>query len=47
MQPGTDQIKRFRWHPDLIGSLLAPYDSYKEACLAHQKLQEIKRRDAY
>ncbi len=47
MQPGTDQVKRFRWHPNLTGSLLAPYDSYKEARLAHQKFQEILRRDTH
>ncbi|KAI4283605.1 MAG: hypothetical protein L6R35_005109 [Caloplaca aegaea] len=45
MQPGTDQFKRIRWHPNLTGSLLAPYDSYKEARLAHQRFQEILRRD--
>ncbi|KAI4281856.1 MAG: hypothetical protein L6R35_005540 [Caloplaca aegaea] len=45
MQPGTDRFKRIRWHPNLTGSLLAPYDSYKEARLAHQRFQEILRRD--
>lgn len=47
MQPGTDQVKRIRWHPNLTGSLLAPYDEYKEARLAHQKFQEIIRRDTH
>ncbi|MCJ1392893.1 hypothetical protein MMC18_005765 [Xylographa bjoerkii] len=47
MQPGSDQVKRVRWHPNLTGSLLAPYDDYKEARLAHQKFQEILRRDTH
>ena len=47
MQPGTDQVKRVRWHPNLIGSLLTSYDEYKEARLAHQKLQEIIRGDTH
>lgn len=47
MEPGTDQVKRFRWHPSLTGSLLAPYDSYKDARLAHQRFQEILRRDTH
>jgi len=47
MQLGTDQVKRFRWHPNLTGSLLAPYDSYKEARLAHQRFQEILRMDTH
>jgi len=47
MQPGTNQVKYFRWHPNLIGSLLTPYDSYKDARLAHQKFQEILRRDTH
>lgn len=33
MEPGTDKVKRFRWHPKLAGSLLAPYESYKDARL--------------
>jgi len=47
MQPGTNQVKYFRWHSNLISSLLTPYDSYKEARLAHQKFQEILRRDTH
>ncbi|MCJ1305449.1 hypothetical protein MMC08_008263 [Hypocenomyce scalaris] len=48
MQPGApDQVKRVRWHPNLTGSLLSPYDEYKEARLAHQKFQEIIRRDTH
>ena len=47
MHPGTDQVKRFRWHPNLTGSLLAPYDKYQEVRLAHQKFQEILRRDTH
>lgn len=47
-QPGfPDQIKRIRWHPNLTGSLLAPYDDYKAARLAHQNFQEIMRRDTH
>lgn len=46
LQPGTtDQVKRFRWHPNLTGSLLAPYDRYHETRLAHRRFQEILRRD--
>ena len=47
LQPGTsDQVKRFRWHPNLTGSLLAPYDKYHETRLAHRRFQEILRRDS-
>lgn len=47
-QPGSpDRVKRIRWHPNLTGSLLAPYDDYKDARLAHQKFQEIVRRDTH
>ena len=47
-QPGyPDQIKRVRWHPNLTGALLAPYDGYREARLAHQRFQEIMRRDTH
>ena len=46
--PGfPDQIKRVRWHPNLTGSLLSPYDEYMEARLAHQRFQEIMRRDTH
>lgn len=45
MIPGTkDQYKRVRWHPNFIGSLLCPFEDYKEARLAQQKFQEILRR---
>ena len=47
MYPGTDQVKRFRWHPNLTGSLLAPYDKYQEVRLAHEKFQEILRRETH
>ena len=47
MQPGSNQVKRFRWHPNLTGSLLAPYDKYHEVRLAHQRFQEILRRDTH
>ncbi|CAF9939521.1 hypothetical protein IMSHALPRED_001536 [Imshaugia aleurites] len=47
-QPGfPNQTKRVRWHPNLTGALLAPYDKYKEARLAHQRFQEIMRRDTH
>ena len=47
-QPGfPDQIKRVRWHPNLTGALLSPYNDYKEARLAHQRFQEIMRRDTH
>ena len=47
-QPGfPTQIKRVRWHPNLTGALLAPYNEYKEARLAHQRFQEIMRRDTH
>lgn len=47
-QPGfPDQIKRVRWHPNLTGALLAPYNEYKEARLAHQRFQEIMCRDTH
>lgn len=46
--PGSpNTIKRFRWHPNLTGALLAPYDDYKDARLAHQRFQEVMRRDAH
>lgn len=48
MQPGSpNEIKRLRWHPNLTGSLLAPYHNFKMARLAHQKLEEIMRRDTH
>ena len=47
-QPGyPDQIKRVRWHPNLTGSLLAPYAEYNEARLAHRHFQEILRRETH
>ena len=47
-QPGyPDQIKRVRWHPNLTGALLAPYDEYEPARQAHQRFQEILRRDSH
>ena len=47
-QPGfPNQIKRVRWHPNLTGALLAPYSEYTEARLAHQRFQEIMRRDTH
>ncbi|MCJ1477071.1 hypothetical protein MMC13_005742 [Lambiella insularis] len=47
-QPGSpDQLKRFRWHPNLTGSLLAPYDAYADARLAHQTFQAILRRPTH
>ena len=48
MEPGSqDQVKRVRWHPNLTGSLLSPYDEYQQARLAHQKFDEIMRRDTH
>lgn len=47
-EPGIpDRIKRFRWHPHLAGSLLSPYDTFTEARVAYQALQEIMRRDTH
>lgn len=47
-QPGfPNQIKRVRWHPNLTGALLSPYNKYGEARLAHQRFQEIMRRGAH
>ena len=47
-QPGRPgELKRIRWHPNLTGSLLAPYEDYKKARLAHRKFQEILRRDTH
>ncbi|KAL8719956.1 MAG: hypothetical protein Q9225_003104 [Loekoesia sp. 1 TL-2023] len=46
--PGApDEVKRFRWHPNLTGSLLASYDSYKAARAAYQKFQEVLRRPTH
>ncbi|MCJ1436044.1 hypothetical protein MMC27_005422 [Xylographa pallens] len=42
-----DRFKRVRWHPNNIGFLTAPYNEFKEARLAHQKFQEIMRRDTH
>lgn len=47
MHPGTDRVKRVRWHPHLTGSLMTPYDGFHESRLAHQKWQEILRRDSH
>ncbi|KAK5120446.1 hypothetical protein LTR85_006385 [Meristemomyces frigidus] len=47
MVPGTDVFKRIRWHPNFIGSLLCPYNEYKEARLAQQKFLEIMRRPTH
>ena len=47
-EPGyPDRIKRFRWHPHLAGSLLAPYDTFPESRVAYQTFQEIMRRDTH
>lgn len=48
MQPGTsDQFKRVRWHPNVIGSLLSPYEEYDEARLAQKRFLEVMRRDTH
>ena len=45
-QPGfPNQIKRVRWNPKLTGALLAPYNDYGKARLAHQRFQEIISRE--
>jgi trimethyllysine dioxygenase len=47
-QPGfPNQIKRFRWHPHLTGSLLSPFDEFSEARVAYRTFQEIMRRDSH
>lgn len=46
--PGLpSELKRIRWHPNLTGSLLASYDSYKAARAAYQKFQSILRRPTH
>ena len=46
--PGApEEVKRIRWHPNLTGSVLAPYDSYKSARTAYQRFQEILRRPTH
>jgi len=48
MQPGfPGQIKRFRWHPHLTGSLLSRYDDFAEARVAYRTFQEIMCRDSH
>jgi len=48
MHPGfPGQIKRFRWHPHLTGSLLSRYDDFAEARLAYRTFQEIMCRDSH
>ncbi|KAI4151369.1 MAG: hypothetical protein L6R39_002054 [Caloplaca ligustica] len=48
LQPGSSElVKRLRWHPNLTGSILAPYDDYQPARLAHVKFQEIMRRKTH
>jgi trimethyllysine dioxygenase len=48
MYPGfSGQVKRFRWHPHLTGSLLSRYDDFAEARLAHRTFQEIMCRDSH
>ena len=46
--PGLpNQIKRVRWSSNLTGALLAPYNDYKKAHLAHHCFQEIMRRETH
>lgn len=48
MHPGfPNQIKRFRWHPHLTGSLLSRYDDFVEARVAYRTFQEIMCRDSH
>ncbi|CAM6121128.1 unnamed protein product [Calypogeia fissa] len=46
-QPGTSAVKRFRWHAHLTGSLVTPFEDFPVARAAHQKLQEIMRRESH
>lgn len=41
------EIRRFRWHPHLSGSLITSFETYAPARAAHQKFQEIGRRDSH
>ena len=43
--PGT--LKHLRWHPNLTGSLLAPYVAYPSARLAYLEFQRILRRPTH
>lgn len=45
--PASNEFKSFRWHPNLIGSLLCPYEDYKEARLARLKVQELIRSEDF
>ncbi|MCJ1384718.1 hypothetical protein MMC17_007836 [Xylographa soralifera] len=48
MHPGSsDKIKRIRWHPHLTGSLLASFDTFGKARRAHQRFQEVMRRETH
>ncbi|KAL1963018.1 hypothetical protein VTN77DRAFT_8766 [Rasamsonia byssochlamydoides] len=48
LTPGCpDKVKRVRWHPHLTGWLLSPFGRYPHARAAHQKFQEIVRRDTH
>ncbi|MCJ1440057.1 MAG: hypothetical protein MMC23_000539 [Stictis urceolatum] len=48
MCPGSQaHPKRVRWHPNLDGNLLCPFEDYKEARLAQVRFPEILRRDEY
>ncbi|KAL9619187.1 MAG: hypothetical protein Q9160_006196 [Pyrenula sp. 1 TL-2023] len=43
----TNEVKCLRYHPHLAGYLLAPYDSYSRARLAHTTFQSILRRPSH
>ena len=47
MYPGTSQVKRIRWHAHLTGSLVTSFEDFQKARSAHQKFQEIMRRDTH
>ena len=47
MYPGTSRVKKVRWHPHLTGSLVTPFETFEVSRLAHQKFQEILRRDSH
>ena len=41
-----NSIRHLRWHPNLAGMLLAPFDKFNETRVALQTWMEIMRRDA-
>lgn len=47
MHPGSSRVKSIRWHPHLAGFLVTPFEDFHTSRQAHQKLQEIMRRDTH